>query len=206
MPLLTTYTNPLRGIWQITESSEELLILLNDKDIYQSGLDILKTEKRRQEWLSTRLLLKELLGEEHRIAYHDNDAPYLPDSIYSISISHTQGYAAVLLQYKPHAGIDIERRGDRILKVRERFMSEAESANINKANEADHLLIYWCAKEALFKMIGKEEVDFKRHLHIHPFPFAMSGILTASESRTLETSVYQLSYEIHSDFIIVWSF
>ncbi len=205
MPLLETYNNPLRGIWHITENVDELLDLLDNKEVYRSGLKSFKTEKRKLEWLATRALLKELMGEELVITYHDTDAPYLQDSPYSISISHTQEYVAVLLQDKPYSGVDIERRGDRILKVQQRFMTEEESATIGSTHETDHLLIYWCAKEALFKLIDQKEVDFRRHLRIEPFEFALSGTLIAHETRTKQEGTYTFGFEVFPEYVLVWS-
>ena len=80
MPVLFKYTEPLLGVWKIEESSEELLSMLEQSSEYLPFLQQIKTEKRRQEWLASRVLLKELAGEELLIAYHDDGAPYLPDS------------------------------------------------------------------------------------------------------------------------------
>ncbi|MDH6313221.1 4'-phosphopantetheinyl transferase [Parabacteroides sp. PFB2-10] len=204
MPLFATYESPRRAIWQITESSEELFAHFADREKQLPALEKIKTEKRRTEWLAVRLLLKELLGEEAVIAYHPNGAPFLPDHPLSISISHTNGYAAVLLQKDKPAGIDIEYRSDRIQKIRERFLSEAENNAIDPAHTSEHLLIYWCAKETLFKLIPEEEIDFREHLHIHPFPYATTGILSISESRSPHKRTYQLRYEVNEEFVVVW--
>lgn len=205
MPLLLKYTTPQRAIWKIEESSEELLKLLDRKEEYLPALSSLHTEKRKQEWLAVRVLLRELLGEEKLIAYHANGAPYLPDAPFYISLSHTHGYVAVLLQEQPFVGIDIEERGDRILRVRSRFMSKEEEAIIVPGREIEHLLVYWCAKEALFKMIGQEGVDFQTHLKVYPFSLAQSGALLAQETHTSAARTFCLCYEILPEFVWVWS-
>lgn len=196
---------PLWGVWKIEESADDLLSALEHKADYQPFLEILHTEKRRQEWLASRVLLKELLGREARIAYHPNGAPYLPDVPLHISVSHTKDYAAVLLQSQPFAGIDIEYRSPRVLKIRSRFMNEKEVAGIDFAHEIEYNLIHWCAKEALFKMIGQEGVDFCRHLHVEPFIYAESGSLTANETCTAQGATYTLHYRVTSDFVLVLS-
>lgn len=205
MAVLIKSAAPLLGIWKIEESPEELLSLLDAKQDYRSVLEKIHTGARQQEWLASRVLLKELLGKEVRIAYHPNGAPYLPDEKLHISISHTKGYAAVLLQEHPAAGIDIEHRSNRILKIRSRFMNPEEEAALNKEHETEHLLIHWCAKEALYKMIGQVEVDFCKHLHICPFEFAPQGEFTAYETRTIKCTKYKLGYRIYADFVLVWS-
>lgn len=205
MPLFLKHNSPLRGLWQIQETAEEMLNLLGADSLYIPLPENIRTEKRQQEWLATRLLLKELLGEETAIAYHPNEAPYLPSHPLYISISHTKGYVALLLQEQPFAGIDIEYRGERILKIRERFMHPEEEAGIDPVYEVEHLLIHWCAKEVLFKMIGQEEVDFKKHLHVVPFAYACSGTIDVYETRTPQAARFQLAYQVTSDYVWVWS-
>jgi phosphopantetheinyl transferase len=192
------------GVWKVNESADELLSLLTQTDRYLLFLEKMRTENRKTEWLAVRVLLKELLGKETVIAYHDNGAPYLPERDLFISISHTKGYVAVLLLDKPPAGIDIEYRANRILKVRSRFISPEEDSRIDPANETDHLLIYWCAKEALFKMMGQHEVDFAKHIHIAPFPYKKSGDLAITETRTSQAASYLFTYRVDTDFVLVF--
>lgn len=192
------------GVWKIEESSDELLSLLNQTHIYLPFLETIRMENRKKEWLAVRVLLKELLGEETIIAYHVNGAPYLPERNLFISISHTKGYVAVQLCDKSPTGIDIEYRTNRILNIRSRFISPEEDSNIDSANVTEHLLIYWCAKEALFKIIGQEGVDFIKHLHVDPFPYKKSGGLVVTETRTAQAASYVLSYVVNDDFVLVF--
>ena len=205
MPLLFKHTEPLLGVWKIEESSDELLAMLGLQSEYLPFLQGIKTEKRRQEWLASRVLLKELIGEELLIAYHDDGAPYLPGSSLSLGISHTNGYAAVLLQDQETAGIDIEYHSNRVLKIRSRFMSPEEDASVCPDHVVEHLLIHWCVKEALFKMIRQQDVDFIKHLHVEPFTYANSGQIRAYETRTPETLSYTLNYEVFPAFVLVYS-
>ena len=122
MPLLMKHTGPLWGIWKIEEPSEVLFALLQNRKEYLPQLELIRTEQRRREWLASRVLLQELTGGSALIAYHPNGAPYLSGSSLHISISHTKGYAAVLLQDHPAAGIDIEYRSERVSRIRSRFM------------------------------------------------------------------------------------
>ena len=204
MPLLFKHTRPLFGVWKIEETSDELLSMLALRSEYLPFLQHIKTEKRRQEWLASRVLLKELSGSELLIAYHEDGAPYLLDSAYHLSISHTNGYAAVLLQEQPAAGIDIEYYSTRILKIRSRFMSPEEDASVDPDNAVKHLLVYWCAKEALFKMIRQQDVDFIEHLHIEPFTTEQQGAFLAHEYRTEQQRNFRIHYLIHPEFVMTW--
>lgn len=204
MSVIMKHTSPLWCVWKIEECPEELSSLLEKKE-YLGELSAMRTEKRQLEWLASRTALKELLGQEARICYRDTGAPYLDEMSFALSISHTKGYAAVLLSEESAAGIDIEYRSDRVLKIRSRFMSQEEEAGINKLHETEHLLIHWCAKEALFKIIGQEDVDFARHLHVQPFIFEKTGTFKVYETRTPHHASYTLSYRVEPDFVLVWS-
>lgn len=206
MPLLFKHTEPLLGVWKIEESSDELLAMLDLQSEYLPFLQQIKTEKRRREWLASRVLLKELAGLELLIAYHEDGAPYLPDSSFSLSISHTNGYAAVLLQKHGPAGIDIEYQSGRVLKIRSRFMSSEEDGSVcSDEHEVEYLLIHWCAKEALYKMIRQRDVDFIEHLHITPFKYATSGDINVYETRTHLQQSYMLRYAVYPEFILVYN-
>ena len=185
MPLLQKHTGPLWGIWKIEESSDTLLSLLQNGEACLSQLALIHAEQRRREWLASRVLLQELTGGPARIAYRPDGAPFLPE--------------------RPAAGIDIEYRSGRVSKIRSRFMNPEEEAGIDKEHETEHLLLHWCAKETLFKMIGREEVDFLRHLHVRPFPYAEEGSFTVYETRTGQGAVYQLNYLVTPDFVLTRS-
>lgn len=84
-------------------------------------------------------------------------------------------------------------------------MNPEEEAGIDKGHETEHLLLHWCAKETLFKMVGQEGVDFLRHLHVRPFPYAEEGRFTVFETRTEEGSVFRLNYLVTPDFVLTRS-
>ncbi|MDR1357372.1 MAG: 4'-phosphopantetheinyl transferase superfamily protein [Tannerellaceae bacterium] len=196
---------PLLGVWKIDESADELLALLTRRDCRSIPADM-QAERRRREWLAVRVLLKELTGgEETPIAYHTDGAPYLPEKKLHISISHTNGYAAVILSEQGPVGIDIEYISERIHRVRRRFMHPDEDAMIDRKHETEHLIICWCAKETLFKLIRREETDFREHLRLSPFGYGESGSITATETCTPERATYSLFYIVNKYFAMTCS-
>jgi len=196
---------PTLGVWKTEESADQLLSLLEKKEEYLPFLEQCKSEGRKVERLAVRVLLKTLIGYEALVAYHPNGAPYIPGSSYNISISHTKGYVAVVLtDKKTPAGIDIEHHSERILKIRSRFLSEEEN-QINNNDEASRLLLYWCAKETAFKMLGQEGVDFRKHLHVTPFRYAQEGKIIVSETRTHSAASFSLEYRVTPEFALTFS-
>jgi phosphopantetheinyl transferase len=206
MPVLQKYQSPLWGIWKIEESWEELLCLTGRSDEYLPHLQRSKSDSRKSEWLAVRLLLKEL-GVNATIAYHDNGVPYLPDLEYYISISHTKGYAAILLGSDKPVGIDIEYRSERIHKIKTRFLNEKELSLLGENPETIALLICWSAKETAFKMMEQKVADLQNDIHILTFePLSpSSGYLTVQETLTPQAAVYRIKYSVTQDFVVTRS-
>ena len=64
------------GIWKTEESPEELLALLPDPERYEQQLTRFSSPHRKLEWLSVRVLLYQLLGEEKTIEYAPSGKPH----------------------------------------------------------------------------------------------------------------------------------
>lgn len=202
-----TYPDTIWGVRSITGTSEELLSKLEKKELYRPVLSRIKLEKRKKEWLSVRLLLKELLGEEKEIEYNNAGRPFFRDRSFHISISHTAGYVAVILNPNHPVGIDVEQITEQVVSLQERFLSEKERSRISKGKELIHLLLHWSAKETMFKALGEEEVIFKEHLHINPFDPQVGILSTFSsfESRTYRKTEFLIHYMVDSEYVLTFT-
>lgn len=188
------------------ETEEELLSMLPRREVYARCVSQYAAPHRRLEWLAVRVLLFTLLGEERDIAYRPSGKPYLADGSYAFSISHTKGYAAVVLgEPDSEVGIDIEQYGERVRKVAHKFMRPDEQALAYEGNEVWSLLLHWSAKETMFKCLNASEVDFKEHLQVFPFIPRREGTFDAREYRTDRRQMFHISYQITSDFVLTWS-
>lgn len=195
----------LLGIWKMVETTEELLKLFPDhlrSEAYAYLMDI-RSERRSVEWLSTRVMLLDLLGREQIILNRKDGSPYLADGKVKISISHTKNYAAILLHETSAVGIDIETRSERVIKIAGKFISDNEF--IDPAQIIVHQLLHWSAKETLFKLMNMQGIDFKQHLHIHPFTPGVKGLITATETKTKQKQSFRLHYEVHPDYVLTWA-
>lgn len=196
----------LFGIWEINETEENLVVSLPHGKVYlNEAKKRFQSDSRRKEWLAVRTLLYLLLNEEKEIGYHENGAPYLVDGSFQIAISHTKGFASVILHPDETVGIDIELRTSRILKVRSRFISAEEEEAINKDYELDCLLLHWCAKETVFKMMNCNDVDLLNNLHVQEFDFPDKDSFLLQETKTNHKKSYRIYYDIYPDFVLTWS-
>jgi phosphopantetheinyl transferase len=193
------------GIRAIRQDSESLLSQLTHKELYLPFLEKM-AEHRRQEWLSVRILVKELTGEEKEIRYQPSGKPYLVGQSHHISISHTKGFAAVSLHREKETAIDIERIAPRVKNIRSRFVNEEEEQALSKKRELVHLLLYWSAKESMFKILNETSVEFKTQLHIRPFEPVLYdwGSFQALETRTGNQNVFTVNYYVHEEFVLTY--
>ncbi|MDR2085778.1 MAG: 4'-phosphopantetheinyl transferase superfamily protein [Dysgonamonadaceae bacterium] len=193
------------GIKAILQDSESLLNQLTYKDRYLPFLEKM-TEHRRQEWLSVRILVKELTGEEKEILYQPSGKPYLADKSHYIGISHTKGYVAVCLNKEKETAIDIEKIAPRVKNIYSRFMSEEEEKALSKNQELVHLLLHWSAKESMFKILNETSVEFKSQLHIQAFePLLYEwGSFQAYETRTGKQNLFTINYYVHEDYVLTY--
>lgn len=194
----------LLGIWEITETSDQLLDMLSEenKEKAHKYLSTIRSKKRKLEWLSIRVVLQILTNDNKTVKHTSQGQPYLSDNSYKISISHSKDYAVVLLHKHKKVGVDIENYSNRILKIEKRFISDNEY--IDPKNRTLHLILHWCAKETLYKLMDSTKIIFKEHLHIHPFQIQNKGVIKACESLSQDTTVFDIYYEVNPNFVITW--
>ncbi|MDR0989570.1 MAG: 4'-phosphopantetheinyl transferase superfamily protein [Prevotellaceae bacterium] len=212
MPLLFQHTLPdcSLAVWKTDESVDELLnLLLPHQERYRQEITRFAATQRRREWLATRILLRLLLNNsssEAEITHLPNGKPYLKESTVPISISHTMGYAALLIGHSgDETGIDIEQTGERVHRIAPRYMREDEPIHSYLGTDTWSLLLHWSAKETLFKCLNTPEVDFKQHLRIFPFIPAPEGSFPAEEYRTPAHRRLLIHYQLHPDFVLTWT-
>ena len=207
MPIYRIYKQGdlLVGVWKVDETVEQLRSMFHQFSIYEEGFMRFSAEKRKQEWLAVRVLLKELCGEEKKIAYLPSGKPYLEDGSAFISFSHTLGYVAVAIHPSAEVGVDIEQSGTRVQRVSSRFIREEEKVSVESGDEIYALLLHWSAKETMFKLMKDEAVDFIDHLHILPFAPKESGIFHACEYRSGQGQKFLIHYDTHPDYVLTFA-
>lgn len=193
------------GIWKMEESIADLLSLLPHQSFYMEQLERFSAESRKKEWLSVRVLLLALCGEEKIIAYTSTGKPYLEDGSFHISISHTRGYVAVLLHPSKEVGVDIEQCGERVIKVYHKFMVQEEELNICKEKEVLHLLLHWSAKETVYKMMEREDAELREHIRVSSFVPGERGEFAVTEYRTERKQSYLVKYITHPDYVLTYA-
>ncbi len=154
------------AVWYIEETAPEILPLVFTEDRNDITEPLL--EKKKLEIIATRLILKNLVEKEglqyHGISKDQHGKPHLKGITgIHISISHAYPYAAAILDRSGSTGIDIEAPRDQIHRIKHKFLSEGE---LKATASANHLTILWAAKECLYKIHGRKQLIFKKHLSV----------------------------------------
>lgn len=190
------------SIWQISETPEELLCFFTPQELNRQEFKKFTFEKRKTEWLATRVLLKELIGNSFTIAYTDAGKPLLDHPVYKhISITHSREFVAVFIHQNKEIGIDIESQNRNYAPILKRYLSESELSH-TKDNTSVPCL-YWCAKEALFKMVEEQGIDFKKQFEILAADPGREQLLARYISAQ-QASTFRLNYITFNDHCMVW--
>lgn len=149
---INTHTTLL--VWKITETEEQLQSQLPESVLETIANKNYKSKSRRLEVMATYALLTSHLKTPSVIIDHNSNGQPLLDGFH-ISISHTNGYACVLLSTQKVVAIDIEYRSDRIERIRSKFLRSDEPFT-----SIEELLLVWSAKETLYKYFSEDDLMY----------------------------------------------
>ncbi len=193
------------GLWMISEGSEELAGRIRLSDHELEVLAGFKNETRRRQWLSYRLLIRQMLGSHDiDVRYRKSGKPFMADPAGHISVTHSGDYSAVIYSRESRVGIDIERIQQKIERVTEKFLSCDEINALTDTANHQELVTLWAAKESLYKLAGRRNIDFIRDLYIEPFVPADQGTLQGAIRMGTQVQRVRLSFEKISDYMLVW--
>lgn len=218
------------AVWEITETEKELLDILakdeEDRDEELEEISLYKSEQARRERLSVLALVQTLFEEPVHIGHHENGAPYIENDSTRISITHTNRFSAVIIHPSEEVGIDIESIKRDFTAVEKRALSEEERDDLLDKDEDDpekmeerntQLAIYWCAKEALYKRMGRNNVDFSEDMEVDRFSVREEGeidvtfkypqsehIVDEDGEEQNEEEEFEMQYETFEDHVMVW--
>jgi phosphopantetheinyl transferase len=158
------------GIWKIEEASAYF------KGNVPQHRDVTHPHKRLQH-LAGRFLLQFLYPDFPYELVQIADTrpkgtagkPFLLNEKYHFSISHCGDYAAAIVSSRNKVGIDVEIPVDKILRIRDKFLSGKEEEIFNIEQSIINIqaaTLLWSSKEAVFKWYGDGAVDFKKHIQL----------------------------------------
>ena len=192
------------GVWEIAEDFDTLNSMVNLAAVEKTKLNSFKNISRKVEWLSVRALVKTMLGKDTRILYNSENKPFVRGNTHSISITHSNNLTAVIISKDKRVGIDLEFMSGKISKVVDKFINENENVTSDPEMKKFHLYLHWCAKEALYKICDKQDINFRDGLTIKPFAPEEHGFMNGRVVNGSGEEDYELEYLHHDNYALVW--
>lgn len=196
------------GVWEMEENlNYEQFASLPFYDLLMS-----LSENRRKETASVYSLLFAITGNRNLVIGHEpSGKPYVEG--YKIGISHTKGFVSVILSTSCDVAVDIEYINTRVLRIADRFLREDEKPNAlqfskEKKEKGDKdvvpdvipTLLFWCAKETIFKLYSDERLTFQ---NIKIMDAEQGGALCGNNLITGES--VRIDYTFNKDYVLTYA-
>ena len=151
-------------VWKVISTSSDLIKnpLFTIEELKSAHQ--LKNEKRKTEFLATRLALKNLFNKKTELKHHNSGRPYI-EEVNHISISHSKNYIAIAFG-EENIGIDIEEPKEKMLKLIPRILSEREYCEFQKNPSTELACKLWGAKESVLKYVGDKTLNYREDIQI----------------------------------------
>lgn len=115
---------------------------------------------------------------------------------FHVSISHTKGWAAMIVSGSHRSGVDMEYMSDRVNRVASRFLRDDEPQDTLEGK-----LITWCAKEAAYKYYHEQHLGL---LEMRLLPFAPQEKGVACLENLRQGSRATVCYEVNHDYVLTF--
>ncbi|WP_025762003.1 4'-phosphopantetheinyl transferase family protein [Dyadobacter tibetensis] len=192
------------GCWTIHEDLAELQNNLLEADKSHYHRQGQWSERRKKEWLATRMLLRNMLPSSPQILYDRTGKPGLSQNEYNISISHSSLMVALVLCKNKAVGVDIQEIRNSVIPGRDFFCNEAEQQWLDPHDRLQ-LNLVWSAKEAVYKCYGNARLIFRDQIEICPFSMEQSGQLSAYIYDSGDRHCLPITYEILSSYVLTYT-
>lgn len=131
------------------------------------------------------------------VSVHPHEEPAHPHEVSAlphISISHTKGYAALILSDAEEVGIDIEYLSDRVERIAPRFIRYDEHAETTLQK-----LLLWSAKETVYKLFSEDALGF---FDMRLLTFADGLMRVENIKRKI---IVDVCYETTDDYVLTYA-
>ncbi len=195
------------GVCKIEESEQELRELCSIPSDELEEISYIKSESLRKQKLAVRALLDQMFEDKVYLNHHDNGKPYIENDATNISITHTDKCVAIILNDTEDVGIDCESLDRDFSAVEKRALSQDEIDELDDDAEdrREQLAIYWCAKEAIFKLLSVYNLDFAEQIEVERFRPRGEGELDATFiDKDGDEQEFELEYITFDRHVMVW--
>lgn len=151
-----------------------------------------KHPKRQREFVATRILRHSIFGFKH-IHYNPVGAPYIYDEGF-ISVSHSDNLIGIAVNKQFQVGFDLENISEKAKRLHAKFLNPAERIIFDIEDELE-MTKCWSAKETLYKLAGRNFIDFKDELLLSKNDSNEWFGKIINPSETIEVSLHDFLYK-----------
>jgi 4'-phosphopantetheinyl transferase len=168
--MISSKNSPKISISSLSEHLQMAKLNLTDFADYFNLTDKRSIEKQAAAYI-VRFVLKD---DDLEILYKESGKPYLVSDV-SVSISHSYDWLVILFSFNGNEiGVDIEKVRDKILSIKDKFLSTKELTDLQDA-PPEKYITYWCAKEAVYKVLNIKGLNFAEQIFIENFSYSHAG-------------------------------
>ncbi|MBC8047899.1 MAG: 4'-phosphopantetheinyl transferase superfamily protein [Fimbriimonadaceae bacterium] len=193
------------AVWRIEEDDsfylKKLILSYSEREF----INAIKHPAQKTRWLASRYLLKYLMQTDVfvELLADDQGKPFIRNFDLHISISHSNNYVAVFISNTHTVGIDVEESSRNIMALKNKFLSQTELQQLSESVLQKQLIVYWAAKEVIYKIYGKRKLEFKDDMYIKPFSLHGKGTIDGVLMKHGAVLSYNLNYYQNDDFTLV---
>jgi phosphopantetheinyl transferase len=198
--LRETIPGGLLVLWRIEEDEATLASLVTETD--RAVVAEYASPHRRTEALAWRAAVRRLRPTA-RLGYDELGAPTVDEGY--ISVSHTQGYAAVALSER-RCGVDVERLDRDLERTARRYISSREEELAVGLPANLFRTLAWSAKETLYKLEGRRGLDFLSDISLDRLELAPDGDSGRLAGRITNGSEREVGFFVYEGkAVVTWS-
>jgi phosphopantetheinyl transferase len=195
------------AVWRYDEPSDffQERIIFNAYD--EAQLASISHPDKQREWLASRYMVRFLVGHPEAIEMDKDEfgRPRLRNVSGYVSLSHCKQYASAIYHPKKRVGVDVEPYGPTVKKIAHKFLFPKELKHIEGPNELDFMLLYWSAKETLYKLHGKKGLAFRERILIAPFQIEDQGLMCGRVTEVPEMQQVDIRFEKQDWGYLTWA-
>ena len=183
------------GLWLLNEEEDFFFKSYPCLHDLKDKMTTIGSKQRRLEKLATRVLLFEMTNNPDLYFNHNDSGKPLVEG-YHVSVSHTKGMVALMLSKTREVAVDVEYESDRVGRIAHKFVNADETMPSNA-----HLLLAWCAKEAIFKYFSADNL-LSSEIYLQPFKVEKCGAIVAKNTkRDISVTAH---YSMIKGFVLVY--
>lgn len=154
------------------------------------------SNKRKLEFYFTRLLWLQF-SRDTKITYAETGKPKIENGF--LSITHSRNIIVIAFSVNHEIGLDIEHYSDKVLRIRDKFLSHAEQKRFD-TNDIKTMTTLWSIKEAVYKSLNIPGLIFKDHIRVMEIG-EINRVIVSIRKQKKELLFFRLNFE---NFILIY--